>query len=109
MPKRKPPGDRPSATAANPCLSVEEDNPVVGVPVVPEPVRIALPLRTIPVAIGDVPIAVLVAQFARNTARTTASLHAVPQRLYLIRHQNAVVFRADSMDYISLQAAHTSL
>jgi len=46
-------------------VSVEENNPVVRVPLVVKPVGIAVELRAIPVTIGDVPVAVLVAQYAK--------------------------------------------
>ena len=41
---------------------LEEHNPTAGDPVTRQPIRIAVPLRPVPVGIRDVPVAVLVAE-----------------------------------------------
>ena len=54
---------------------LEEDNPVVPIPIVGEPVRVAVPLRPVPVRIRDVPVAVLVAELRAKRHPHTTSLH----------------------------------
>jgi hypothetical protein len=42
--------------------SNEEENPIVGVPLILKPIGVAIELATIPVGIGHVPVAVGVAE-----------------------------------------------
>ena len=58
----------------DPYSFLEEHNPIVGVPRIRQPIRIAVPLRPVPVGIRNVPVAVRVAELRAKRHPHTASL-----------------------------------
>jgi hypothetical protein len=92
--------------------SNEEHDAIVGVPVIVEPVRIAVPLVTVPVHIRHVPVAIRIAKRYANYLpyhhRSRSWLCLVSTNdCILFGMYNALITCADSLSFFTILATHT--